>query len=156
MITVDGGAEIALVAAAVRREGTDRKIVNDMAAEIRRGVGPVTRAIREYETEVLPHGGGLNVWVAKATIRTLVRRGAKSAGVLIRQGRNSGTGRRSDLKRLDSTGRVRHLTWGHRPWSSQTVVVGAFTQGATPELIDQGVAAVIQAADNAAERIVNA
>jgi len=156
MIRVTGAEEIALVAAAVRAMGTDRKIVNDMAAGIRQGMGPVTRAIRAYETEVLPATGGLNLWVAKAKIRTLVRRAPKTAGVLIRQGRNSGTGERSDLKRLDSMGRVRHPTWGRAPWHGQTVVSGAFTDGATPELLDQGMDAVINAAENAAERVCNA
>jgi hypothetical protein len=36
------------------------------------------------------------------------------------------------------------------------VVAGAFTDGATPELVDQGLDAVIHAAENAAERVVNA
>ena len=151
---VTGADEIALVAAAVRAVGSDRKIVNDMAAGIRRGVGPVRKAIRAHEVEVLP--SGLGSWMAAGKITARIRRGADSAGVTIVQGRNSGTGKRSDLKRLDSTGRVRHLTWGHKPWSPQTVVAGSFSEGASEEGMDQLLAATLDACENAAERIVRA
>ena len=151
---VTGAEEIALVAAAVRAVGADRKIVNDMAAGIRRGVAPLRKAIRAHEVEVLP--SGLGEWMASGRITARVRRGATSAGVTVVQGRNSGTGKRSDLKRLDSMGRVRHLTWGHRPWSAQTVVAGSFSEGASGEGMDQLLDATLEACENAAERIVRA
>ena len=149
---ITGAAEIALVAAAVRKLGTDRKIVNDMAAAIRRGTSKIRDAIKAHEVLVLP--SGLGAYVASGKIKTLVRRAPKSAGVLIRQGRNSQHGTRVDMRRLDA-GRIRHLTWGREPWHPQTVTPGAFSEGASEEGTDQLEAAILEACENAAERLAN-
>lgn len=147
---ITGAAEIALVAAAVRKLGTDRKIVNDMASEIRKGTSKLREAIKAHEILVLP--SGLGAYVAAAKIKTLVRRGPRTAGVLIRQGRNSQHGTRVDMRRIDA-GRVRHLTWGREPWHPQVVKAGAFSDGASEEGADQLEAAILEACERAAERL---
>ena len=147
---ITGAEAIALVAAEVRAMGSDRKIVNDMAARIRQGTSKIRDAIKAHEVAVLP--SGLGSYVASGKIKTLIRRGATTAGVVVRQGRNSQHGTRVDMRRLDQ-GRIRHLTWGREPWHPQTVTPGAFTDGATREGLDQLEAAVIEAAEEAAERI---
>jgi hypothetical protein len=158
MITATGAEEIALVAAAVRSMGSDRKIVNDMAREIRKGIPPIRKAIKVNVVEYLP--SGLGPWVNKARVTGVIKRSATSAGVTIRMGRNSDSGKRSDLKRLDSAGRIRHPTgWGdHKvgPWAAQTVRPNSISDGITQEGADQLEQAVIAAADNAARRILYA
>ena len=152
-IRVTGSAEIAAVAAACRRAGTDRKIVTDMANEIKReGTPQIITAVKVRATEILPRSGGLGKWTARARIIGVVRRGVTTAGVSIRGSKRSG-GHHHDLRRLD-LGRVRHLTWGHEPWHAQVVRSGFFTDAVTDEGLDQLEHAVIVAADRAAERIV--
>src|SRR4029077_7901479 len=100
----------------------DRKIVNDMAKEIRQGAAPIRSAIKAWAVATLPHAGGLGSWVARARITTTVRRSASNAGVTIKGSRSV-----SDLKSIDA-GRVRHPAWGHRPWVAQSVPAGFFTK----------------------------
>jgi hypothetical protein len=124
-----------------------------MIKEIRQGIPPIRKAIKANIMQELPKRGGLNVWVAKSRITAKIRRGSSSAGIAVKVGRNSAGGR-SDLRRIDD-GRVRHLTWGHRPWHSQTVNPNSITGGVTDEGTDQLHQAVLAAADKAAGVIVN-
>lgn len=152
-VRVEGARRIALVAAVVRRVGTDRKIVNDMAKEIRRAVKPIRKAIKVRAVEILPSGGGLGRWTARARITGQVRRGPTTAGVRIK-GTKSTQGRKHDLRRLD-LGTTRHPTFGNPPWHAQTVRPGFFTDAVTEEGLDQLEDAVIEAADSAVVRILN-
>jgi hypothetical protein len=151
VIRVTGAEEIARVAALVRAAGSDRRIVNDMAREIRRAVVPVRREIRARALLVLPRRGGLGKWVASARWVGVVRRGADSAGVSIRGGRNS-RHRRTDLSAIDR-GSTRHPTWGRPPWHAQLLVPGFASESVQGEGADQLERAVLVAADNAARRI---
>jgi hypothetical protein len=156
-IRVTGAAEIALVAAACRRLGPSRVIVNTMAKEIRRGTKPIRDAIKARAVQILPRSGGLGRYVAAARIGTLVRRSAKSAGVKIRGRRKDTSGRGGptvDLHRID-LGRTRHPTFGEAPWHAQTVRPGFFTDAVTDEGLDQLETAVIEAAERAAGAIAN-
>lgn len=123
------GRNIAEVAAAVRALGDGRTIPSQMAKRIRRAVPGIRRQIRAHELAVLPHRGGLNEWVARALVRANVRRGPRSAGVKLVQGRNS-FGGRSDFARMDQ-GVIRAPAWGNREaWHTQAVTAHAFTDGA--------------------------
>ena len=156
-IRVTGAREIALVAAACRRIGPSRVIVNTMAKEIRRGTKPIRTAIKARAVQILPRSGGLGRYVAAARITTLVRRSAKSAGVLIRGRRKDTSGRGApavDLRRID-LGSTRHLSWGRPPWHPQTLRPGFFTDAVTEEGRDQLEAAIIEAAETAAREIIN-
>ena len=146
------------MAAACRRIGPSRVIVNTMAKEIRRGAKPIRTAIKARAVQILPSSGGLGRYVAAARITTLVRRSAKSAGVLIRGRRKDTSGRGGpavDLRRID-LGSTRHLSWGRPPWHGpQALRPGFFTDAVTEEGRDQLERAVIEAAEAAAREIVN-
>jgi hypothetical protein len=150
----NGANEIRRVAEACRRLGTDRTIVNQMSREIRKQAGPVVRqAVRENARALLPKRGGLNEWVARASIRIAVLRGADTAGVTVRVGRNSQTGR-ADLKGLDA-GTVRHPTFGNRKrWATTSVSEGVISDAITEEGADVVEQAVLDAAQRAIEKIL--
>jgi hypothetical protein len=151
-IHVIGGEDIALVARAVRRLGTDRVIVNNMAKEIRRAVPPVRAAVRANAVAILPRRGGLGAWVAKTRVTARIRRSASNAGITFVGGKNS-KGKRSDLKRMDA-GQTRHPTFGHRPWVAQSVTPGFFTHAVTEEGATAFREAVVVAVDNAAREVL--
>lgn len=152
-IDVRGAEGLALVGKAVRQLGTDRTIVNNMAREIRT-IGPLAKAkARESAMARLPRRGGLARWVASARVAVSVRRGAKSAGVTIRQGRNS-KGGRSDLKRIDA-GQTRHPLLGNRRhWYPQSVQAGYFTDAMQGDVADEFRRKVVVAVDRAVAEVL--
>lgn len=155
-VSIEGAEKLALVGKAVRKLGSDRTIVNNLSKRVRRLVGPVKRELKASAMATLPRHGGLNLWVAKAAVRVAVRRGEDTAGVDITAGRNSRTGRRSDLRRIDQ-GRLRHQTYGHRPWSTQSVQPGYFS---TPlvdgPIVEEFQSEVIAAIDDAIVEVLHA
>lgn len=105
-----------------------KAVVNAAARGIRKAVVPARRAVRNAAKTTLPQGGGLNLWVAKASIRASIRLSGRKAGIKITDGRNSITGR-SDVAAIDR-GRVRAPSWGHRTkasWHTVAVTPGFFT-----------------------------
>lgn len=144
--------DIAAVGAAVRKLGDGRTIVNEMTIEIRQAVPPIRKAIRDSALASLPSAGGLNRWVAKAGVRASVNRGPRTAGVNLVAGRNSAR-RRSDLKALDRSGRLRHPLFGNRGyWFTQRVKPGWFSEPAAAQADD--FRDVVTKAVNAAARKV--
>ncbi len=111
----------------------DRKVVlKELRAGIRKPFPAVRKAIRANALAVLPHRGGLAQWAAAARISLSVKTSGRSAGVVVKGGRNS-KGGRSDLNALDR-GRLRHPSWGRRgkgQWHTQQVPQGFFTQPVT-------------------------
>lgn len=148
-IEARGAAGIAEVAAAVRRLGSSRVIVNNMAKEIRRAVPPIRGAIRTNAVAYLPARGGFGKWVAKGKITARISRSARSAGVTIVDGRNS-QNKRTDMKRINA-GSTRHKTFGRPPWHPQTVRSGFFDDAIT----DEGAAAFRAAVDVAVVNAIN-
>lgn len=146
--------EIADVAAAVRKLGSDRTIVNELSKEIRRGGTKTVRpAVKASALAILPKRGGLNAWVAKSSIRIAIRRGARSAGISVVVGRNS-KGGRTDSKRIDA-GRVRAPAWGNRKaWHVQTVTPGYATDPLTGPVVDEFRDLAATAVDNAVRRLL--
>lgn len=138
--------DIGRLATAVRKLGADRSIVNNMAKEIRAAVPPIRSAVRANAVRYLPGRGGLGAWVAKARVTAQIRRGARNAAVTIVDGRNS-SGKRSDIKAIDLGG-TRHPTFGHKPWTAQSVRAGFFTEAITDEGVEAFRAATIVAVDN--------
>lgn len=134
-ISVYGEADIARVAAEVRRLGNGRTIPNQMAQRIRRAVPPIRKAVRASALSTLPAGGGLGAWVAAAGVRASVRRGPRSAGVSLVSGRKS-QGGRSDLRGIDR-GATRHPLYGNRGhWYAQAVQPGFFTKAVEGDGLD--------------------
>lgn len=123
-VEVTDGGKLAAIGKAVRKAGADRTLVNNMAKRMRTAAGPVKKEIRESALAILPAREGLNVYVAAAPITVSVRRGARTAGVSLREGRNSTSGKRSELRLIDA-GELRHPLWGRRThWYPQRVLPG--------------------------------
>jgi hypothetical protein len=105
-----------------------RVLVRELRAEIRKPVDPIRLRIRAAALALLPHRGGLGVWVASSRITAQIRLSGRSAGVTLKGGRNSARGR-SDIRAIDA-GRVRAPSWGRRgpgAWHTQSVVPDFFS-----------------------------
>lgn len=127
-VKVEGAEKLALLGKAIRRMGTDRTIINNLSKDIKKMVGPVRTELRDSAIKTLPKRGGLNKWVARSRVNALVRRGVKTAGLSIREGRNSSTGKRTDLRRINA-GTVRHPLFGDRHhWYLEKVEPGFATK----------------------------
>jgi len=108
------------------------EVIKAVRAELRKPVDPVRKKIRMAALTTLPHSGGLNSWVAGTKITASVEFRARVVTIRLRGGRNSLTGKRSDINAIDR-GRVRHPAWGRRgrgQWFTQTVTPGFFTKTA--------------------------
>lgn len=135
-VRIYGADDIARVAAEVRRLGNGRTIPNRMTKRIRNAVPTIRRAVKASALATLPAGGGLGTWVARAGVRASVKRGPRSAGVLLVSGRRSQGGGKSDLRRLN-LGRTRHPRFGdRRQWYPQTVPAGYFTKAVEGDGLD--------------------
>jgi len=153
---VEGGRKIKAVGQALRHLGTDRTIVNEMTKEIRRQFPQVRRAIKASAKEKLPKRGGLNRWVAASSVRVSVRRGARAAGMRIVVGRNSQSGKRSDIKRLDA-GTTRAPLFGNaKHWYPHSVTPGFATTVVDTDVYDEFVKGAERAVDKAVEEVLRA
>jgi hypothetical protein len=153
-LTITGGDKLALLGKAIRRMGTDRTILNNLAKRIRKLAAPVKAQIKASATDRLPRHGGLNLWVAKAPLTVSVRRGVDNAGVSLRQGRDS-KGSRSDLRSIDA-GRTRHPNWGNRRhWSLQSLEAGYFTDAVNGPIVDEFQQQVTGALDEAIAEVLH-
>ena len=104
--TVNGSAT-ELRALSVRLRATGQSgLKRNIAIAVRAATVPARDAVRSELRAVMPKGGGLNEWLAKASVTSTVLTGPKTAGVVIR-----GTKRGHDLKAVN-TGIVRHPTRG--------------------------------------------
>lgn len=129
-----------------------REVTSQLRKEIRRPIPSVRAAVKRRALDVLPRGGGLNVWVSRTKVTAKIRLAGRAAGVQLKGSRKSAKDK-SDLRRLDA-GKVRHPSWGRRggdQWHSQAVTPGFFTKPSAE--VDQWRAAVERALDNAVEVI---
>ncbi len=132
---------------------TDRKdILKAVRKTIREPVPPTRKAIKAKALATLPKSNGLAKWVAATKITAKITLTASRVAVNIRGGRNSSTGKRSDINAIDR-GRVRHPSWGHRgpgQWHNQTVTAGFFTKtveenrGEFVEAVEKGANIVVE------------
>jgi len=108
----------------------DRRVVlKALRTAIRKPFPAVRARIKASALATLPKRGGLNAWVAATKVSLSVKATTgRSAGVIVKGGRNS-TGGRSDIRAIDR-GRVRAPSWGHRTrasWHTVAVAPGFFT-----------------------------
>lgn len=145
-----GADGIAAVAAAVRRAGTDRTIVKAMDRRIQDWGRLPAEDIRIAFIRRLPHEGGLNDWMARASVRAKMLRGVRSAGVRLVTGRKHKGKTRMNASRLDRHGIVRAPSWGRRArgeWHEVRVPKGIVTDAVEQNVdefrdrIDEAVAA---------------
>lgn len=121
-LEVQGAEKLALLGKAVRKLGADRIVLKHLNQRIRAGFKDTRQELKASAKSTLPRRGGLGKWVASASVRVAIRRGANTAGVQVVMGRNS-AGKRTDMRAIER-GKVRHPTWGHKPWTPQTVPAG--------------------------------
>lgn len=110
-----------------RFEG-NREMTKILGKAFRKPIPPIRKAIRARALATLPSGGGLNAWVAKASVLASIKLSARAASVKLKGTRKSGKGK-ADLNRLDA-GMTRHPSWGRRApgnWHTQRVPSGYFT-----------------------------
>lgn len=141
--------ELYAIAAAMRKAGGGG-IRRDAARSLRRGAGPVSRAVKENVVTVLPHRGGLGLWVAQARVDYRVRQGGLDVVAHVRVGRAG-----HDLRGLDG-GIVIHPFYGRGPWSSQGVPPGSISNPIREEGGNQLEQAGVAAIDRAVAMIISA
>jgi hypothetical protein len=119
----DGARQLRMLARDLDRASAALR--KEMPRALRRAATPMIKAIRDEARTVLPKGGGLNEYVAESPITTIVRTGADNTTVQIRGRRRQArpNGKQVDLPAINR-GRLRHPTYGHRPWVTQQVAPG--------------------------------
>lgn len=127
-----------------------RAVTNAIRRAIREPVPVIRYKISNFALGVMPHRGGLNVWVASIKIKSSVLVKARQVGLKLRGGRTGKTDKKSDIKRIDE-GAVRAPSWGRRgrgQWHSQRVEPEFFT-GTAARSADVVEAATTRAVDAA-------
>lgn len=104
-----------------RLQGASRELRSELYRGINRATKPLKQDVRDSARDRLPRKGGLNKRVERSKIVTKRRMTGKNAGVRIVG--SSGY----DIGSINR-GRVRHLTYGHLPWSDQAVKPGFWTE----------------------------
>lgn len=147
--------DIRTLARSLREFDADAKLIKEVAAELRKPVPIVRARIKNTAIAILPHAGGLNVWVSQTRITAAVNLRGRAANVRLRGGRRSvgnlrGTaGGVTDVRAIDR-GRVRHPSWGRRwrgQWWTQSVPDGFFTKTSADS--PEWEAAIMAAGDHA-------
>ena len=125
--TVNGSAtELHVLSARLRATGQSG-LKRNITVAVRTATVPARDAVRAELRATMPKEGGLNEWLAKASVTSTVLTGAKTAGVVIR-----GTKRGHDLKAAN-TGIVRHPVYGHRDrWATTDVPAGWWEKALKP------------------------
>lgn len=117
---VDGAREFAATARRLRTVNSPM-LKKRFYSGINRAAKPLHEAVRKSARAKLPRKGGLGRRVAESRMSTKRRVTGNAAGVRIVA--TSGY----DIGAINR-GRVRHLTFGHKPWVNQTVTPGFWTE----------------------------
>jgi hypothetical protein len=112
-VRVEGIRGFALLARKLKAVNRS-ELRKEFYAGINRTGRPLIEAVRESASTELPRSGGLAGRVAKSKFSTKRRFTGRGAGIRI-------TGSSGYDLRSINQGRVRHKTFGHKPWKSQTV-----------------------------------
>lgn len=113
-----------LVELAKRLRQAPKELRSELYKGINRAAKPLKNEVKQSARDRLPKRGGLNKRVAATKIATKRRITGGGAGV-----RLIGTSG-YDIGSINR-GRVRHKTFGHRPWVNQTVPKGFWTDPLT-------------------------
>lgn len=121
--TVVGGSagDLRVLSARLKAAG-EVGLRRNMAAAVRRGTAPARAAAKAKVAEVMPHSGGLAALMARSSVTTQIRTGARSTGVTVRmRGPKDASGKTVDVVSLNR-GRLRHPLFGNRDyWFDQQV-----------------------------------
>lgn len=121
-------------------------LLKEMNKALQTSIKPLTPASRAEAMRRLPARGGLNKLVAKSPQRTTARVGGTTASA-----RTTVAGKKSGAYGADK-GKVRHKTFGRKPWQDQSVPPGWFSDTAEkmqPEIRDE----VVKTLADYAERV---
>lgn len=147
---VRGADRLVDLGKALRAAG-DKEIRKVTLRTLREKAKPMGEAAKRNALVVLPAGGGLAAYVAKSRVSVRNRLTGDSAGVRI-VGLRTKAGGSIDLERLDD-GRLRHPTFGHRPWVLQDVPEGWWSDAMereAPSVMEALADAIENAIDQAA------
>jgi len=144
-VEVIGVEQLAAVARDLKAAG-DRELRRELFRGIQRGAKPLKPAAKAAALEELPQSGGLAERVAASKFSVNTRLGVRNPSIrIVGRGQiGEETGKTYDLDSMDR-GRIRHLTYGKRPWRDQEVKPGWFSDRMEREA-DTGVRAEILAA----------
>jgi hypothetical protein len=113
-------------ATGLRLKAGDAALMPIVRRNIRAATAPAKVMVPASARATLPHGGGLNEWVAAADVKTSILLGPKTAGVRIRVSKKG-----HDMKDID-VGNVRSPTFGRRKgkgsWHDTKVTPGFATK----------------------------
>lgn len=121
-LRVDGADKLARVTKALRDAG-NKELAKELRAGITRATKPLKQSAKKNAAASLPTRGGLGARVARTTITTSRRGGAKNPGIRLVAKKNAV----KDPARLNA-GRARHPVYGRPPWVLQDVPPGWFTK----------------------------
>ena len=119
-LSVRGADKLGQLARRLKEYG-DKQLRSELFRAINRATRPMKEDVRGAAFWRLPKRGGLNKRVAQTRITTKNKLAGRGVGVRI-IGRSG-----YDIGSIDR-GRVRHLTFGHLPWSDQAVRPGFWTE----------------------------
>ena len=137
-VVVQGAGEFARLGKVFKDLGGGR-LKNETLRALRAAEKPLVEAAKAGARSTLPHGGGLADYVAdQAKITARNQLTGKKVGIRLVGTRNGRTGKKVDLDSMDG-GEIRHLTYGHKPWKSQSVTPGWWTDAlnkAAPPVVE--------------------
>ncbi|MEV6879735.1 hypothetical protein [Amycolatopsis sp. NPDC051128] len=120
-MSAEEGAE-KLAALAKRLKGAPKELRSELTKAVTKAVAPLKKSAKKSARDRLPQQGGLAKQVSKTTLRHKRKNTGRDVGIRIEAQTNAV----KDPLRIDR-GRVRHLTYGHKPWVLQDVRKGWFT-----------------------------
>lgn len=151
-IEVRGAEKLAQLGKALKELG-DKELRKETLRSLREAAKPLGEKPKRRALAVLPASGGLASYVAGSRVSVRTRMSGRNVGVRLVGVRNKAGGR-VDLNAIDR-GRVRHKTFGHRPWVNQSVTAGWWSD-ALQEGAGEARAAVEAAVGAALERAAGA
>lgn len=116
-LSIQGADKYAAAARALK--SAPKELRAELNKAISRSVVPLRRAMKANAPKVLPRRGGLGARVGRSSIATRKRTGARNPSVRLEVKPTAV----KDPERIDR-GRVRHPTYGRRPWVVQNVPKG--------------------------------
>lgn len=155
MVEVEGADQLRALALELRAAG-QVELLREMRFAMEAAAQPAERAIRQSAEDQLPHGGGLNQFIASSNFRTSVLTGVRTAGVQLRVSKPGGAKGKHDLTAFDN-GQFRHpvfadsakQTRGQWKWVPQYVAPG-FASKPVEALVPLITVACLEAMDEVA------
>lgn len=108
-------------------KAADSKVRNAARKRIRESAKKYGPEIVAEGSEVMPHRGGLDAYVASKGRNPTVSQTATGARLVLGKKAGPQIGRLND-------GNLRHLTFGRKPWKPQAVTAGSWTEAAEKRL----------------------